>query len=94
MCLWSKPPVINVQIGSSHRIQQVVTRAYDMGRNGPYNTTVVLPPLRRQGRSSKSTYRKSTVSKSVLRSEAEKNKIRNARLVMLGGQDKANAGSL
>ncbi len=94
MCKWSKPPVINVQIGSSHRIQQVVTRAYDMGRNGPYNTTVVLPPLRRQGRSSKSTYRKSTVSKSVSRSEAEKNKIRNARLVMLGGQDKANAGSL
>ena len=65
-----------------------------MGSNGPHNTTVVLPPLRRQGRSSKSTYRKSTVSKSVLRSEAEKNKIRNARLVMLGGQDKANAGSL
>lgn len=94
MCLWSKPPVINVQIGSSHRIQQVVTRAYDMGRNGPYNTTVVLPPLHRQGRSSKSTYRKSTVSKSVLRSEAEKNKIRNARLVKLGGHDKANAGSL
>ena len=94
MCLWSKPPVINVQIGSSHRIQEVVTGAYYMGRNGPHNTTVVLPPLRRQGRSSKSTYRKSTVSKSVLRSEAEKNKIRNARLVKLGGHDKANAGSL
>ena len=91
MCWWPKPPVINVQVGSNYRIQQVVTRAYDMGRNGPYNTTVVLPPLHRQGRSSKSTYRKSTVSK---RSEAEKNKIRNARLVKLGGHDKANAGSL
>ena len=34
MCKWSKPPVINVQIGSSHRIQQVVTRAYDIRRRG------------------------------------------------------------
>ena len=65
-CWWSKPPVINVQIGSSHRIRR-------MGL-GP-NTTVVLLPLDR-GRSSKST----TASRRwhVLRSEAEKNKIRNA----------------
>ncbi len=96
MC-FSKPQItVNTHIHSSGgcRVQEVVTGAYYMGRNGPHNTTVVLAPLRRQGRSSKSTYRKSTVSKSVSRSEAEKNKIRNARLVKLGGHDKANAGSL
>ena len=53
MC-FSKPQItVNTHIHSSGgcRVQEVVTGAYYMGRNGPHNTTVVLAPLRRRSAS-------------------------------------------
>ena len=64
-----------------------------MGRNGPHNTTF-RAPWRRRGRKTTSAARKRTVSKPTSPSEAAKIKMRNARLVKLGGHDEANAGSL